>query len=194
MQAALKFAWMLPFTDRIQEALRKTEGARTYVPGVEVSGEELRSFSEQAVITGPLVCQLCDADFITEGCFVKHKECEHAGEKEYRKRVLWLLAKFGCRPITGQEKRLMVQNFAHFQQFSHPGAKGNYYADCDEVPRAEAACAVCACKDWLEHRHKLSLFGCPPFEAYLPALALHRAFEKRLRRPNVLGDRTTCFE
>ena len=50
----------------------------------------------------------------------------------------------------------------HFQQFSHPGAKGNYFADCDEVPRAEAACAFCACMGWLEHRRKLSLFGCSP--------------------------------
>ena len=33
MQAALKFAWMLPFKARIEEALKRTEGARTYVPG-----------------------------------------------------------------------------------------------------------------------------------------------------------------
>ena len=33
------------------------------------------------------------------------------------------------------------------------------------MPRAEAACAVCACKDWLEHRHKLSLFGIPPIDS-----------------------------
>ena len=116
---------MLPFKVRIEEALKRTEGARTYVPGDKIKGDELRKFSEKTVLTGPLVCQLCDADFIIEDHFIKHKECAHGGEKEYRKRVLWLLAKNGCRPITGQEKRLMVQNFAHFQQFCHPGAKGN---------------------------------------------------------------------
>ena len=53
MQAALKFAWMLPFKARIEEALKRTDGPRTYVPGVEVSGEELRSFYGQAVLRGP---------------------------------------------------------------------------------------------------------------------------------------------
>ena len=56
----------------------------------------------------------------------------------------------------------MVQNFAHFQQFCHPGAKGNYFANTEEVPRCEAACAICARKDFLEHRHKLRLFAKPP--------------------------------
>ena len=56
----------------------------------------------------------------------------------------------------------MVQNFAHFQQFCHPGAKGNHFADNDAVPRCEAACAICAKKDFLEHRHKLNLFAEPP--------------------------------
>ena len=30
------------------------------------------------------------------------------------------------------------------------------------MPRCEAACAVCAQKDYLEHRHKLNLFGTAP--------------------------------
>ena len=59
----------------------------------------------------------------------------------------------------------MVQNFAHFQQWCYPGAKGNYFADGEAEPRAEAACAVCAQKDYKEHRHKLSLFGTIPDEA-----------------------------
>ena len=56
----------------------------------------------------------------------------------------------------------MVQNFAHFQQFCHPGSKGNRFSSGEEVPRCEAACAVCAQKDYLEHPHKLSLFGAAP--------------------------------
>ena len=58
----------------------------------------------------------------------------------------------------------MVQNFAHFQQFCHPGSKGNRFSGNEVVPRCEAACAVCAQKDYLEHRHKLSLFGAVPEE------------------------------
>ena len=64
--------------------------------------------------------------------------------------------------MTGQEKRLIVQNFAHFQQFSRPGAKGNTFARIPEVPRCETACVFCQRKDWIEHRHKLNLFGQPP--------------------------------
>ena len=58
----------------------------------------------------------------------------------------------------------MVQNFAHFQQFCRPGSKGNRFSGGEAVPRCEAACAVCAQKDYLEHRHKLSLFGAVPEE------------------------------
>ena len=132
------------------------------MPGDEIDGDELRNFADEPIICGPLVCQLCHKDFISEQAFAEHKKKAHAGENEYRKRVLYLKAEAGCRAITAQEKRLMVQNFAHFQQYCHPGAKGNYFADEEEVPRCEAACAVCARKDWLEHRHKLRLFAVPP--------------------------------
>ena len=114
------------------------------------------------MITGPLVCRLCERDFVTEEDFARHKLQDHAGEAEYRKRVLFLMAEAGCRPIAAQEKRLMVQNFAHFQQFCHPGSRGNRFSGGQPVPRCEAACAVCAQKDYLEHRHKLSLFGAVP--------------------------------
>ena len=56
----------------------------------------------------------------------------------------------------------MVQSFVHFQQFSRPGAKGNTFARTPEVPRCEAACALCQQKDFIEHRHKLALFATPP--------------------------------
>ncbi len=55
-----------------------------------------------------------------------------------------------------------MQNSAHFQQFSRPDAKGNTFAPGMEVPRCEAACVVCQQKDFVEHRHKLSLFADPP--------------------------------
>ena len=76
---------------------------------------------------GPLVCQLCDSDFLYEADFTEHKNHDHGGANEYRKRVLYLMQQAGCRAITGQEKWIMLQNFAHFQQFSRPGAKGNTF-------------------------------------------------------------------
>ena len=81
-ESALKYAWMSPYKTRIEEAMKRTDGPRTYVPGTEIAGDSLRSFSEEPVLSGPLVCQLCDEHSITEQDFSKHKECEHAGEKE----------------------------------------------------------------------------------------------------------------
>ena len=109
-----------------------------------------------------MVCLLCESDFTTEKDLARHLESAHAVLPEYRKRVLHLMAEAGSRPLTGQEKRLIVQNFSRFQQYCRPCTGGNFFADAEEVPRAEAACAVCARKDWLEHRYKLSLFGDPP--------------------------------
>ena len=39
MEGALKFAWMLQFKARVEEALKRTDGLRTFVPGVEVGGD-----------------------------------------------------------------------------------------------------------------------------------------------------------
>ncbi len=152
------------YAERVRRALAAPAGKSCYVPGGEVEGNQLRVFSNRAVMTGPLVCQLCDCDFLIEEDFARHKQCNHAGEAEYRKRVLYLMAHAGCRPITAQEKRIMVQNFAYFQQFCHPGSKANRFSGGGAVPRSEAACVVCAQKDYLEHRHKLSLFGAVPEE------------------------------
>ena len=114
-------------------------------------------------MTSPLVCHLCDdATFLCDEDFANHKEKVHSGENEYRKRVLFLMEQSGSRPITGQEKRTIVHNFAYLQQFSRPGAKGNTFARIPEEPRSEAACVVCQRKDFIEHRHKLNLFGQPP--------------------------------
>ncbi len=79
---------------------------------------------------------------------------------EYRKRVLYLLQQGGCRPIAVQEKRLMAHNFAAFQQFSRQGSGGNTFSRCTEVPRCEAACAICHQKDFIEFRHSS---GTPKF-------------------------------
>ena len=85
--------------------------------------------SDDPLITSPLVCQLCDDASVVYGAdFDAHKEKVHSGENEYREQVISLMEQSGCRPTTGQEKRLIVGNFAHFQQFSRPGAKGNTFA------------------------------------------------------------------
>ena len=66
----------------------------------KADGKRLRVFSEQPVITGLLVCQLCKSEFVSEEDFTRHKQQDNAGEAEYRKRVLFLMAESGCSPIT----------------------------------------------------------------------------------------------
>ena len=97
------------YADRIRVAVATPVGKRCYVAGNDIAGEELRTFADEPIICGPLVCQLCDADFVNEIKFAQHKSDCHAGETEYRKRVLFLMAAQGCRPITGQEKRIMAK-------------------------------------------------------------------------------------
>ena len=175
------------YAERILEAIaNSTAGPATYVPGDEIVGDELRTFSDKPVISGPLVCQLCEADFTNEKDFCRHKASDHAGETEYRKRVLYLMAEAGPRPITAQEKRIIVQNFARFQQYCRPGAKGNFFADCEELPRCEAACAICAQKDYLEHRHKISLFGEAPSSCISEA-HIHNDAEEQDQDSNEMG-------
>ena len=154
---------VLQYKAQMDQASQTFTGCGCYVPGDTIEGDELRTFASQPRISGPIVCQLCDdATFLYEDDFSTHQKNVHCGVNEYRKRVLFLLEQCGPRAITAEEKRLIVQNFAHFQQFSRPGAKGNTFARIPEVPRCEAACALCARKDFIEHRHRLNLFGQPP--------------------------------
>ena len=60
-------------------------------------------------------------------------------------------------PGTGQGFRLEIRRLQEWP-------KGNRISGGEAVPRCEAACAVCAQKDYFEHRHKLSLFGAVPEE------------------------------
>ena len=118
----------------------------------------LRSFSEDPIITGPLVCHWCeDATFVYDADFAAHKQKVHSGENEYRKRVLLLMEQSGSRPITGQEKRIIVQKFAHLQQFSRPGAnRKNLRAHSRRA--SVRSCMCCASGSFIEHR----LAGCSP--------------------------------
>ena len=76
------------YKERILNAAATPDGAGKYVPCSEIDGDELRTFADDLIINGPLVCQLCDADFMSEKSFTEHKKQCHAGECEYRKRVL----------------------------------------------------------------------------------------------------------
>ena len=153
------------YREPLEVACASAAGPASYVAGRDIQGDVLRTFACTPEACGPLTCQLCAADFLYEADFGVHKDKAHGGEAEYRKRVLYHMDDVGCRPITAQEKRVMVQNFSHFQQFSRPGAKGNTFARVPEVPRCEAACALCQQKDFIEHRHKLSLFSAHPRRA-----------------------------
>jgi hypothetical protein len=163
-EPALEFApLVVKYKDYMEQATQTFTGGSCYVPGDTIEGDTLRSFSSEPIISGPIVCQLCDdISFLYDDDFQAHQRNLHCGVNEYRKRVLFLQEQCGPRAISGEEKRIMVQNFAHFQQFSRPGAKSNTFARISEVPRCEAACALCARKDFIEHRHMLNLFAPPP--------------------------------
>ena len=89
----------------LQAAASSTAPAR-YVPGEEIQGDSLRAVSMEAKITGPLVCQRCDdTAFAYDADFAVHKDTVHAGENEYRKRVLFLMERSGCLLYTSPSPR-----------------------------------------------------------------------------------------
>ena len=185
----LDVSFMREHAEAVMEALSSASGLPVYVPGDEIRGDALREFADVPSLTAPLVCMLCNpnasdpdccgasggagadaecslasggAGFLAEESFLRHCEAFHSGWAEYRKRVLFLLEARGPHPISAQEKRLMVQNYAFFEQHSLPSAGGNAFKDVEPVPRGEAACACCARLDWLERRYKLRLFAEAP--------------------------------
>ena len=156
-------ALVLKYKASVLLSLAAARGKSTYMAGCEIRGDELREFSGQPTITAPIVCQLCDSDFISDRDFARHVAQEHGSMNEYRKRTIYLMEMQGPRALTSQEKRLIVQNNAHFQQFSRPGTGGNTFSSgVEDVSRCEAACGVCQRKDFIEHRYRLNLFGEPP--------------------------------
>ena len=111
-------ATVLQYKSLMQQAAETFNGCGCYVPGDNVEGDASRTFASAPQISGPIVCQLCDATFLYEDDFAAHQTNAHCGVNEYRKRVLFLQEQCGPKAITGEEKRLIVQDFAHFQQFS----------------------------------------------------------------------------
>jgi hypothetical protein len=154
--------FMRPYRDRIQKALVPQKVY--YVPGVDIEGTNLHEFPGEPQLTSPLHCMLCGDGFVSDAALDRHISEVHVSVAEYRKRVLFKYEERGPQAVTPCEKRNMVQNFAHFQQYSHPGAGSCIFSERPPVPRSEAACAICARLDWKEHRVKLNLFAKPPAE------------------------------
>ena len=119
-------SFVLQFKDRVNAAAAVALGLPQYVLGMAINGDALHGFSSTRLLCGPLVCWLCEAEFLYDDDFASNQDTEHAGESEYRKRVLYLLQQRSCQPITAQEKRLMVQNFAAFQQLSGSAPAGRF--------------------------------------------------------------------
>ena len=89
--------------DCIENALKTRSAKACYVPGDQIAGDQLRTFNDQPILAPPVVCQLCDAGFVSESQFQQHLLHDHGGENEYRKRVLYLMMEAGHRPISAQE-------------------------------------------------------------------------------------------
>ena len=52
------------YAERIMQTVSTSRtGPVTYIPGEEARGDELRSFSDKPLLSGPLMCKLCDANF-----------------------------------------------------------------------------------------------------------------------------------
>ena len=165
LKAYIDEAWLQPYRPRLEAVLQKST-ERKYVPGAEIRGTDLHEFSEEPRLTAPLHCMLCGRGFVSDQRLIQHIEDFHCPHAEYRKRVLFKYEERGPQPVTPCEKRNIVQNFSHFQQYSHPGAGSLVFSGKPPVPRSEAACAICARLDWKENRKKLNLFADPPAQAH----------------------------
>ena len=83
----------------------------------------------------------------------------HGNFAEYRKRVLFLAQERGLAELSGEEKRAIIQNTAHFMIFSAPETKLNDWpAESKYCERRECACAVCARLDFLENLTAVPMF------------------------------------
>ena len=112
--------FMSPYRERILRALGSHKVR--YVPGADIDGTDLYEFPWEPRLTAPLHCMLCGDGFASDAALEKHVVSSHVSMAEYRKRVLFKYEERGPQAVTPCEKRNMVQNFAHFQQYSHPGA------------------------------------------------------------------------
>ena len=112
---------MSPYRERILRIQRVFDrGLARYVPGADIHGTDLYEFPLEPKLTPPLHCMLCGDGFASDAAWERHIVSSHVSMAEYRKRVLFKYEERGPQAVTPSEKRNMVQNFAHFQQYSHP--------------------------------------------------------------------------
>jgi hypothetical protein len=116
--------------------------------------------SGQAVASAPVVCELCHKGFSGFDMLRNHCKRSHKSFAEYRKRVFYKAREAGLQPLLPWVKRQMAQSFQHFRSFCTPGTVNERMRKTHEraEPRREEACAVCACKDWLNNRYEVYLF------------------------------------
>ena len=133
----------------------------TYIPAALVGPErELRTPNPRMICSAPDVCLLCSASCAHPKALEAHCKACHGSYAEYRKRVLFLAQKSAPLPLTGEEKRAMVQNCSQFQVACVPGSVQNDWQDTSAKfePRREIACAVCARLNFPEKRFRVRLF------------------------------------
>ena len=114
----------------------------------------------QAIVTAPVVCELCHEGFIGKDALCRHCEKVHGNWAEYRKRVFFEATKAGLHPQEPWVKRAMLQSHSFFLRYYVPSSYNDWTTKVDQaVPRRQEACAICARLDWLEGRYPMYLFA-----------------------------------
>ena len=84
-QRYVHMPFLKPFAQRIDRVMKQRPELPSYVPGNEVHGESLRPFSDQPLLTPPVVCMLCwGTGFLCMETFARHcfrtREAAHSAE------------------------------------------------------------------------------------------------------------------
>ena len=117
------------------------------------------------VATPPVLCWLCGAGFCSHQSLYRHTREAHGDYAEYRKRLFWVAQERGPLPLLPWQKRHMLSSLSFFQCFSIPESGAMEWTEERSVStaeqRQEIACAICARKDWQEHRYRVYLWREP---------------------------------
>jgi hypothetical protein len=115
-----------------------------------------------AVPSPPVMCWICGEGFLDNTSFRKHCDKKHGDYAEYRKRLFWRAQKDGFKPLLPWVRRHILQSATFHTTYSVPGSLSLKWSHPDAMTiareRSEAACVVCARKDWLECRFSVYLW------------------------------------
>ena len=115
-----------------------------------------------AVASPPVMCWICGKGFTHNRALFNHCAKSHGDYAEYRKRLFWRAQRDGPKPLIPWVKRHILQSATFHLTYSVPGTFNLKWTDPDSIdnamPRSEAACVVCARKDWLENRLSVYLW------------------------------------